>query len=133
LIVIYEGSVTALIPLYTVGVFIAFTLSQAGLVLRWTRLRSTERGWRWRAAVNGLGALATGLVALVVSASKFFLGAWMVLVLIPILIGLMWAVSRHYRRLDRATRPETPLDAEEVRPHIIVPVASLNVPARQAL
>src|SRR5205807_826909 len=90
LIVAFSGSVTNLIPLYTVGVFVAFTLSQAGMVRHWWKLRGTERGWRWRAALNGLGAAATAIVALVVGAAKFALGAWMVLVLIPALIGLLW-------------------------------------------
>src|SRR5262249_34499232 len=86
LIGIYQGSVTGLIPLYTVGVFLAFTLSQAGLVRRWLRLRGSERGWRWRAFVNGLGALATGIVLIEVSVSKFALGAWLVILIIPLLI-----------------------------------------------
>src|SRR5919199_431345 len=84
LIVAFEGSVTALIPLYTVGVFIAFTLSQAGLVKHWYQLREQEPGWRWRAGINAVGAATTGLVAVTVAISKFALGAWMVLVLIPI-------------------------------------------------
>src|SRR5712691_4893419 len=84
LIVAYNGSVTGLIPLYTVGVFIAFTLSQAGLVKHWYELREQDRGWRWRAAVNAIGAVTTAIVTVEVAVSKFALGAWMVLVLIPI-------------------------------------------------
>ncbi|MBI2941858.1 MAG: amino acid permease, partial [Chloroflexi bacterium] len=133
LIVIYQGSVTGLIPLYTVGVFIAFTLSQAGLVRRWIRLRTQGPGWRLGVAVNGLGTLVTGTVAIVVGVSKFTLGAWMVLVLIPILVLMMWSISRHYVALARATRPETPLSPEMIHTRVIVPIASLNVPARQAL
>jgi amino acid transporter len=133
LIVAFEGSVTNLIPLYTVGVFIAFTLSQAGLVKHWYELRHKEPGWRLRAAVNALGAMTTGIVTLEVAVSKFLLGAWMVLVLIPILIGMMWAIRRHYLRMDGAQRPETPLDPVDVRLRVIVPIADLNVPARQAL
>jgi hypothetical protein len=131
LIVAYDGSVTGLIPLYTVGVFIAFTCSQAGLVRRWRRLRGP--GWRTRAAINALGALTTGGVAIFVSVSKFALGAWMVLVLIPILIALMWSIRRHYLRMDGAQRPETPLDPAEIHPRVIVPIAQLNVPAKQAI
>src|SRR3989442_10870715 len=100
LIVAFSGSVTNLIPLYTVGVFVAFTLSQAGMVRHWWKLRGTERGWCWRAALNGLGAVATAIVALVVGAAKFALGAWMVLVLIPALIGLLWAINHHYRSVE---------------------------------
>ena len=131
LIVAYEGSVTGLIPLYTVGVFIAFTCSQVGLVKRWQRLR--EPGWQSRAAINALGALTTGGVAIFVAISKFALGAWMVLVLIPILIGMMWVIRRHYLRMEGAQRPETPLDAAAIHPRVIVPIANLNVPAKQAV
>lgn len=100
LIVAFGGSVTNLIPLYTVGVFVAFTLSQTGMVVHWRRLR--DRGWRWRAAMNGLGACATAIVAVVVGVAKFALGAWMVLVLIPILIAVMWGIHRHYRSVEDA-------------------------------
>jgi hypothetical protein len=100
LIVAFGGSVTALIPLYTVGVFVAFTLSQVGMVVNWRKLR--DRGWRWRAAMNGLGASATAIVAVVVGVAKFALGAWMVLVLIPILIAVMWGIHRHYRSVEDA-------------------------------
>ena len=81
LIVGFQGSVTNLIPLYTIGVFVAFTLSQTGMVRHWWKLRQTERGWQIRAAFNGLGAAATAIVAVVVGVAKFALGAWMVLVL----------------------------------------------------
>ncbi len=133
LIIAFQGSVTNLIPLYTVGVFVAFTLSQAGMVRHWWKLRGTEQHWRLRAAINGLGAVTTGIVAIEVAAAKFVLGAWMVLVLIPLLIGLMWAIRHHYRRLEGHLRPETPLVSAEVRPRVIVPIAALTVPARQAL
>ncbi|MBI3979474.1 MAG: APC family permease [Chloroflexi bacterium] len=133
LIVTFSGSVTNLIPLYTIGVFIAFTLSQAGLVRLWWQSRGRGRQWIWRAAINGLGATTTGVVAVVVAVSKFMLGAWMVLLALPVLIGLMWMVHRHYARLDKAAQAETPLRPEDVHPRIIVPIANLGVPARQAL
>jgi Amino acid permease len=133
LIVAFQGSVTNLIPLYTVGVFVAFTLSQGGMVRHWWRLREQEPGWRARAAINGAGALTTGLVAIEVALSKFALGAWMVMVLIPLLIGMMWATRRHYLRLEAAQRPETPVDPAMIRPRVIVPIPSLNLPSRQAL
>lgn len=133
LIVLYGGSVTNLIPLYTVGVFIAFTLSQAGMVRHWYLLRETERGWSWRAAINALGAVTTGLVAAEVSVSKFALGAWMVLVLIPVMVVVMWMINRHYTSIAGAQRPETPLDPRLIHPRVVVPIANLQVPARQAL
>lgn len=133
LIVAFQGSVTNLIPLYTVGVFVAFTLSQSGMVRHWWRLRDQEPRWRFRAAINGIGALTTGIVAIEVAFSKFLLGAWMVLVLTPILIGLMWAIHRHYQRLERARRAETPLTPEDIVIRAVVPIADLGTEARQAL
>ena len=133
LIVAFSGSVTNLIPLYTVGVFVAFTLSQSGMVRHHWKLRNEEQGWRWRAGINGLGAVTTGIVSVEVAISKFTLGAWMVLVIVPILIGIMWAIHQHYRRLDGAGRAETPMLPEQVVVRAVVPVAELGVPARQAL
>ena len=135
LIWLYGASVTGLIPLYTVGVFLAFTLSQAGLVRRWWERRDEERGWQLLMILNGAGAIATGVVALVVGVSKFALGAWMVLVLIPLLVGMMWKINRHYRGLTEAAAgmSETPLHPQSVRLRTIVPIADLTVPARQAL
>lgn len=130
-VVAFGGSVTALIPLYTVGVFIAFTLSQIGLVRHWARLRGPR--WRLRAAVNSVGAAATGVVAVIVAASKFMLGAWMVLVLIPIIVFIMWAISRHYNAVARASEASTPISPEMIHPRLVVPIAGLGVPARQAL
>ncbi|GIW08650.1 MAG: amino acid permease [Dehalococcoidia bacterium] len=133
LIVAFRGSVTSLIPLYTVGVFIAFTCSQAGMVRRWYRKRTEDPRWRPRAAINALGALTTGFVAIEVAISKFALGAWMVLIFIPVLIWLMWSIHRHYANLDAALRPETPLDPTQIRPRYVIPIAKLNVPAQQAI
>jgi hypothetical protein len=133
LIVAFSGSVTNLIPLYTVGVFVAFTLSQSGMVLHHWTLRNEEPGWRWRAAINGVGAVTTGIVSVEVAVTKFALGAWMVLVIVPILIGIMWSVHQHYQRLEGARRAETPVDAEDVVIRAVVPVAELGTPARQAL
>ncbi|HEY7036893.1 MAG TPA: amino acid permease, partial [Thermomicrobiales bacterium] len=133
LIVAFHGSVTNLIPLYTVGVFVAFTLSQSGMVVHWRRLRAEQPRWKLRAAINGLGAVTTGIVAIEVAISKFLLGAWMVLILVPILVLVMWGIGQHYRRMVGAQRPETPLDPSEVRLRPIIPIANLAVPAQQAL
>ena len=133
LIVVFRGSVTNLIPLYTVGVFVAFTLSQSGMVVHWWRLRDQQPRWRMRAAINGIGAVTTGIVAIEVAISKFQLGAWMVLVLVPLLIAMMWGIGQHYRRMVGAQRPETPLDPAQVRLRPIIPIANLAVPAQQAL
>jgi amino acid transporter len=133
LIVAFQGSVTNLIPLYTVGVFVAFTLSQSGMVRHHWKLRNEESGWRWRAAVNGLGAVTTGIVAVEVAISKFALGAWMVLVIVPVLIGILWATHQHYQRLALGRRAETPMQPDQVIVRAVVPVAEIGVPSRQAL
>jgi amino acid transporter len=99
LIWIFHADVISLIHLYVIGVFIAFTLSQAGMVRYWLRRR--EAGWRKSAIVNGLGAAATGLVAVLVVEAKFTDGAWMVVVAIPVLIGLFLVINRHYRIVAR--------------------------------
>ncbi len=88
LIMGFQGDTHSLIPLYAVGVFVSFTLSQASMVRRWIRTR--EPGWSWRAAVNGVGAATTGIVMLVIAGTKFVHGAWLVVALIP-LVGVRGA------------------------------------------
>ena len=100
LIVGFNASVSGLIPLYTLGVFIAFTLSQGGMLRRWWTRR--EEGWRPGLAINGLGTLTTAVVAVVVGTSNFFQGAWLVIVLVPILMVILMGINRHYREMDRA-------------------------------
>jgi hypothetical protein len=99
LILIFGGATHALIPLYAVGVFVSFTLSQASMVKRWLIRR--ERGWWWRWALNALGAATTGLVMLVIAATKFAHGAWMVVLLIPLLVALFLMIHRHYDDVAR--------------------------------
>ena len=99
LVWIYHANVVNLIHLYVVGVFTAFTLSQAGMVKYW--LRTHGPGWRWRAIVNGVGATATFVVMVIVVATKFTEGAWMVIVAIPVMILGFYGVRRHYRRVAR--------------------------------
>jgi amino acid transporter len=133
LLVIFQASVTALIPLYTLGVFVAFTLSQSGMVVRWWQRR--EEGWRHGLAINGLGATTTAAIALIVGVTKFTSGAWMVIVAAPILIGMMLAIRRHYRVVDEQVALEQIGEGTEVAAHpiVIVPVARLDRPARQAI
>jgi amino acid transporter len=131
LLMIFNGSLDALIPLYAVGVFTSFTLSQAGMVVHWRRLR--EPGWQRSAVINAVGAVATALVTLVIAVTKFAEGAWLVILLIPLLIAGFWGIHRHYQVLERARRAETPLLPEEITIRAVVPVADAGVPARQAL
>jgi amino acid transporter len=135
LIVLFGGSVTSLIPLYTVGVFVAFTLSQSGMVRRWFRLRTSEPGWRRRAAINGVGAVTTGIVAIEVAAAKFALGAWVVLILIPVLVALMLFVARQYRSaaIQLSVRPDAVIPAPHRKELVIVPVPGINRAVVQAI
>jgi amino acid transporter len=95
----YEASLTDLIQLYVIGVFTAFTLSQAGMVRRWFRLQGA--GWRWRAALNGVGAVVTGVVLVIATITKFAKGAKVVVVAIPLIATLFLMINRHYRRIGR--------------------------------
>src|SRR5437667_2149471 len=94
LIVLFAGDTHALLPLYAIGVFISFTLSQGGMVRRWLRLR--EKGWQWRVWINGVGAVVTGVVLLTLAVTKFVGGAWIVVVVIPILVATFVVMHRHY-------------------------------------
>jgi hypothetical protein len=94
LLVLFSGDTHALIPLYMIGVFVSFTLSQAGMVVRWRRLRSP--GWRSNASINGLGAVVTGIVLLVVAATKAHEGAWIIILLIPVIVVFFRMTRRHY-------------------------------------
>ncbi len=94
LLVVFGGETHALIPLYAVGVFISFTLSQSGMVRHWWKDRVA--GWRHKIAINGLGALATGVVTLVIAVTKFTHGAWIVVLVIPTLVATFLAMRRHY-------------------------------------
>ena len=129
----FGGSVNALVPLYTIGVFLAFTLSQSGLVRRWWRLRNP--GWRLSMVINSIGAAVTGTVLVVVAVTKFELGAWMVLLLLPLLVSLLYFINRHYATVQDAlvltgNEPRLPrLGA----PVVIVPIARLDRAALQAL
>jgi len=94
LLVVFEGDTHALLPLYAIGVFISFTVSQSGMVRRWLRLR--EKGWWWRVWFSGVGAIVTGVVLLTLAVTKFTEGAWIVVVLIPALVLGFVVVHRHY-------------------------------------
>jgi amino acid transporter len=102
LIWVFHANVISLIHLYVVGVFTAFTLSQAGMVRYWRRTR--DPGWRRRAIINGVGGVTTGVVTLLVIQAKFLAGAWMVTIAVPVVIGLFFLINRHYRRIGRRLR-----------------------------
>jgi hypothetical protein len=102
LVVAFRANVNSLIHLYVVGVFTAFTLSQAGMVRYWRRTRGP--GWRRSAVINGIGATATGLVTVIVIQTKFTEGAWAVIVAIPLMVAGFYGINRHYRRVARRLR-----------------------------
>jgi amino acid transporter len=110
LIVAFGGLVNALIPLYAIGVFTAFTLSQAGMVVHHFRLK--EPNWRFGVVVNGTGSVATLIVAIIVAASKFTEGAWIPIVIVPLLISLFRAIKRHYGNMTLALN----IEPEDVPP-----------------
>ena len=112
LLIVFRGDTHALIPLYAVGVFLSFTLSQSGMVRHWLELKG--EGWRKALAINMTGAVATGVATVVLALTKFTHGAWVVIVLVPLLIGMFRKIQWHYRiadwqlALDMYERPRTP-------------------------
>lgn len=131
LVVIFQGVTHALIPLYAIGVFLAFTLSQSGMVVRWWRRR--ERGWQLGILVNSVGATTTFVVLSVVLVAKFTQGAWMVAVLLPLLIMEFIAIERHYKGVARLLKVAK-VEKLPVRPTtVLIPVAGLHRGVLRAL
>ncbi len=124
LIVVFGGVTTALIPLYAVGVFTAFTLSQAGMVVHHLRLR--EEGWKVSTAINGFGAVCTFVVLLIVAITKFTSGAWVPLVVVPVFIGLFLLVKRHYTRVNEALTVSPSMVRHEAFNHTVVVLVGRN-------
>ena len=122
----FGGRVEALIPLYAVGVFTSITLSQAGMVRHWWLGR--DAGWRRSIVINGFGAVVTAIVALIFAIAKFALGAWLVLIVIPLLVVAMTAIHGRYerRRLDTAVRAEIVVGPPKRAQRVIVPVADVT-------
>lgn len=133
LLVVFQGDTTSLINLYAVGVFMSFTLSQGGMVRHWWRLRREKRGWQRSFAINGLGALTTLLVALIISSTKFLSGAWIVVILIPLLVVMFLGIHKHYLHVERERTTEIPIRPKDVHHRFIVPVARLNPAAKRGL
>jgi len=122
----FGGRVEALIPLYAVGVFTSITLSQAGMVRHWWRSR--EPGWRRSITINGVGAIATAIVTMIFAIAKFALGAWLIILVIPILVAAMVAIQRRYdrRRIETAVRTELVVGPPRRSQRVIVPVADVS-------
>src|SRR5580692_1915032 len=123
ILILFGGVTDRLIPLYAIGAFLAFTLSQAGMVVHWLKMEK-HPGRLWHAFVNGFGAIATGLTTIVVLVAKFMAGAWVTALLVPLLIGIMWVVKRHYTRVKREMADMTPLNLVNLRePIVVIPMA----------
>ncbi len=122
----FRGNTTGLIPLYSVGVFVCFTLSQSGMVLHW--MRGRQSGWWWRLVVNAFGALLTFVVLMIVLVEKFEHGAWIVALLIPAIVGTMLFINRQYAASARqlAVSPDYVVLPPNRQERAIVPVPSLN-------
>lgn len=136
LLIVFNATTTRLIPLYALGVFTGFTIAQAGMVKHW--LRHKEPGWKRAMSLNGFGAVTTALVFLIILEAKFAEGAWVVIILIPVLAGGTWLIGRFYRRLKRALHvaPEAVLDLHAHGPSrvpIVVPVEDVNLAAVMTL
>ena len=132
LLILFRGVTDRLIPLFAVGAFMAFTLSQAGMVVHWKR--NPGRHARHSMWINGIGALATAITVGVVLAAKFAEGAWVVVVLLPAMLFLMAAIHRHYRRVCSETAPRSNFLHDHMQePIVIVPVARWSSVAQKAL
>jgi amino acid transporter len=132
LLILFQGVTDRLIPLFAIGAFLAFTLSQAGMVGHWMRVGG--RGAMRSMLVNGLGAVATGTTLVVVLVAKFTAGAWVSALLIAGLVTTMLWVRRHYAQVARETRSSSPLDVSNLRPLVVVvPIQEWGKIAQRAL
>jgi amino acid transporter len=132
LLVAFGGNTTALIPLYSIGVFISFTISQSGMVLHWLSERSA--GWHWRLAINGFGAVLTALVSVVVMVAKAPTSL-LVAVIIPILVAMMLFINRQYRAsgIQLAVRPDAIIPRPHREERVIIPVPGITRAVVQAI
>jgi MFS family permease len=133
LLIAFGGVTDRLIPLYAVGAFLAFTLSQAGMVMHWRKNRGPH--WLKSALVNGLGALVTGITVIVVLVAKFVQGAWITLLFIPLTIVLFAAVRRHYHSVKMLTTCKVPVDAAGLSqpPIAVIPIDRWSNITRQGI
>jgi amino acid transporter len=123
ILILFGGVTDRLIPLYAIGAFLAFTLSQAGMVVHWLKMEK-HTGRLWHAFVNGFGAVATGITTIVVLLAKFMAGAWVTALLVPFLIGIMLVVKRHYSRVKREMADMSPLNLVNLQePIVVIPMA----------
>jgi amino acid transporter len=131
LLIAFGGITDRLIPLFAIGAFLAFTLSQAGMVAHWWKIR--EKGWKVSLGINGLGAICTGITLVVVMAAKFTEGAWITVLLIPLLVLMFYWIRKHYHRVDAETAYDRPINLAGLKPPLVlVPIKnwdSISEPA----
>jgi amino acid transporter len=143
LIILFHASVTRLIPLYAIGVFLSFTLSQAGMARRWWKIGHLkageeivepgsilryEKGWQYRMVINGFGSICTAVVMIVFAVTKFSEGAWVVLILTPLLVTIFFAIHHHYKRLAKKLSLDNfaAVPPHRLRHRVIMPVSGVH-------
>jgi amino acid transporter len=143
LIIIFQASVTRLIPLYAIGVFLSFTLSQSGMARRWWKIGHLKegveivepgstlryaRGWQYRMVINGFGAICTAIVMVVFAVTKFSEGAWVVLILTPVLVTIFFSIHHHYKRLAKKLSLDNygVIPPHKTRHRVIMPVGGVH-------
>jgi hypothetical protein len=126
LIVIFGGDTHALVPLFAIGAFLAFTLSQTGMVVHWWRDRS--RGWWWKSIINGVGALVTGVALTIIGISKFADGAWITIVVIPALVIVFYRIRAYYREVGKqlSLRGLPPSLKPFPPPRVVLPISGVH-------
>lgn len=132
LLILFGGITDRLIPLFAVGAFLAFTLSQAGMVVHW--LRNRKRGWTTSLAINALGCISTGIALGIVLVAKFVEGAWITVLLIPSFVAIFFLIHRHYARFTKEIEQLRPISLAPILPPVVVlPIRSWNVVVEKAL
>lgn len=143
LIIIFQASVTRLIPLYAIGVFLSFTLSQAGMARRWWKIGHLspgeeivepgsvlkhEKGWQYRMLINGFGAVCTAVVMVVFAVTKFREGAWVILILTPLLVTIFFGIHHHYKNLANNLSLDNfgVIPPQNTRHRVIMPVSGVH-------
>jgi len=142
LIIVFQASVTALIPLYAIGVFLSFTLSQSGMARRWWKIGHlkpgqevkesgsvlvADAGWKWKMVLNGFGAVCTVIVMFIFAITKFHDGAWIILVVVPVLVFIFFRIHQHYKELARSLSLDHYGAPPAIRRHrVIVPISGVH-------
>ena len=134
LLIAFRGRVDQLISLYAIGAFLAFTLSQAGMVIHWKKQGDAHKGRHWHMLVNGTGAIATGITTVIVLIAKFTSGAWITALLVPTLIVLMVSIKKHYKRVKGEVVEMAPLTLTNMQqPLVVIPMARWDRMTEKAL